>query len=297
LGQYIQSLHYGLYVNGELVAAGADVVYDNGKTILAQGLRVGQEHRNKGYSKILETKRDELRREGVLSRHPHVERTRWGVGVRNKQVQEAITKEHKTQQTKTLSVRSLFTISTDSAYLQKIIQLEQRRGSALPRITQLTTKEAYKFATTHPELFSCNSIPTDWDMYEISYENFIILSSGGDGTFPRFFLKLQDSSGRESFAVCGTTPRGDGTCFMVDIFTTDSQDMVSLASYALQNMNKLRTNFSRSLENHIWIWIPYELTDSKEYQTILREVSTDPRFYALQGVFFEKPFPTTNSCL
>lgn len=178
---------YGLYANNNLVAISCDSLFDNGRTIFAQALRVSNQHRNKGYvaelNKRVKTIRDEL----VLNRYP-VERMRVAIADHQGNVAKKLEERKKLFPEETvLGVRSLVTGTfTNTDLKDKLSNLSSNSS-----IIAISHEIAFEFAKNHPKLFPHNSIYTDWEAYDLTYENFIIMATGGLGTFVNlnsFFL-------------------------------------------------------------------------------------------------------------
>ena len=170
---------YGLYVNGELVAAKCDTVFDNGKTLFGQALRVSKFHRNKGYAAELHKRVEQLRNEIVIPRYPII-RTRYAIGVHDKSVQKRVDNEVQQPGTKFLSARAGFTaLLRDSDVVRQFSQLPLSQSY---QIQVINHKQAWQFALKFPELFDASCVYTDWDAHELSYDNFLIMATGGQGS-------------------------------------------------------------------------------------------------------------------
>ena len=68
-------------------------------------------------------------------------------------------------------------------------------------------------------------------------------------SYERKFLHLRAADGHESFALCGSTPRGSGTSFTIEIFSLHGEDFPAFLSYAFSNLHSLRFDNKSSMRN------------------------------------------------
>ena len=174
--------HYiiGLYENGVLVAAKCESVFDHGKTIYSQALRVSIHRRNRGYAERLNTLGKTIRNDFILPRYP-IERIRYAKGGVQVNVQELMKKQLSiNDRISVMCTRSSFTATINGSELVSKFS-KMPLSSSAHKITLISAREAFEFAQQHPHLFPANALYTDWDSHDIAYENFIILESGGLG--------------------------------------------------------------------------------------------------------------------
>ena len=176
---------YGLFVNNELVAAKCDTLLDDGKTLFAQGLRVSKYHRGKGYAAELHKRTSELRSQIVTPRYP-IKRTRYAKGVHDGNIDKMIQDTFKIRS----SIEYMITRTGITTKLQnhQFLNVIKRLMKNNPIDVQvLSVKDAWKYSKIHKELFVRETFYTDWETYETSYENFIILANGGSGMFVFYY--------------------------------------------------------------------------------------------------------------
>merc|ERR1712137_349338 len=271
---------YGLYVDGELVAASCDSIVDFGKTRFGQGLRVSLDHRNKRYTPLL----DELLvpfRSALDSKYPieRIRKTRGTVSA----VDEIIKKEKGAL----MCIRSSYVVNQTLEQLNSIFS--PIRGDSDVTITIVSAKDAFEFAQGHSDLFPCQAFYTDWDIHEVSYENFLLLETGGYGNFQRQYLKLvHNDTGNTSFAIIGKGRKEEGMTLIVEVFTKHAEEIPLFCKFVVENSESFRTSLSLPPVKLFWLWAPYELESTRELDNFISLVNNTPKFHHMRALFFEE---------
>lgn len=173
----------GLYVNDKLVAAKCISVFDFGKTSYHQALRVSSDQRNQRYTPTLMELSKPIA-QSVNSKYP-IQRERFAKRSLDDDIDKFVNVE-KSRNNELLCLLTTCIGFLNQTIIDKFLSISSDNEKC--EISIISSKEAWKIAQEKPQLFPSNSIFTDWDAHELSYENFLILETGGDGQFVLILL-------------------------------------------------------------------------------------------------------------